>query len=200
MIYGHPAKKHLDNIRQSNIFNVWGNYLPTMVNMPYPCERTTQAELWELLDIQHQSSVEDQQYANFIDESLYDAWEHYSRMLGCETSAHEMEQWAHAVDPIIDYLKLYYNRPRPFQTAAYFQIPFYPTVECGSTDASYPSGHTLHSLAIAHQLTIRYPHRARQWVHMVHDVAMSRLEVGVHYPSDNLASFKIYQHISSAFC
>jgi hypothetical protein len=70
-----------------------------------------------------------------------------------------------------------------------------PSVEEGSTDSAYPAGHTLLSLYIYHKLVALYPMYKREWLRMVCDVADTRLDLGVHYPSDNLFSFQVYNHI-----
>lgn len=80
-------------------------------------------------------------------------------------------------------LKKTVNRPRPFMT--------YPDIE-KLTDAgseSFPSGHTSGAFSLATSLSLEYP----KWYIIVPSytwastVAYSRMDLGVHYPSDILA-------------
>lgn len=72
------------------------------------------------------------------------------------------------------------NRPRPFIT--------YPDIEklTGGGSPSFPSGHTSDAFSFATSLSIEYP----KWYVIVPSytwasaVAYSRMDLGVHYPSD----------------
>jgi hypothetical protein len=138
---------------------------------------------------------DDLAYANDVDANLFEVWSRYIASFGYIVSAEQVYQWTVPFEPIIDYLKLHYNRPRPFQVAGQLNLPLYPSVEEGSTDSAYPAGHTLLSLYIYHKLVALYPMYKREWLRMVCDVADTRLDLGVHYPSDNLFSFQVYNHI-----
>ncbi|MCE1188247.1 MAG: phosphatase PAP2 family protein [Ignavibacteria bacterium] len=80
-------------------------------------------------------------------------------------------------------LKYAVNRPRPFVT-----YPFLEKVTSGGSP-SFPSGHTADAFSIATSLSIAYP----KWYIIIPAygwagaVAYSRMDLGVHYPSDVLA-------------
>ena len=76
-------------------------------------------------------------------------------------------------------VKRWIARPRPFQTCAGIR-------ECARSldEFSFPSGHTLHSVACSIILTAYYPMFALfVWPFTVL-VAVSRVILGLHYPSD----------------
>lgn len=81
-------------------------------------------------------------------------------------------------------MKYAFNRPRPFVT--------YPDLITKKSDAgtpSFPSGHTSQSFATAASISLMYPKwyviaPSFLWAGMV---SYSRMELGVHYPSDVLA-------------
>lgn len=80
-------------------------------------------------------------------------------------------------------LKLSVNRPRPFVT--------YPDIEKSAKAGSYsfPSGHTSDSFAMATSVSLAFP----KWYVITPaflwacSVGYSRMDLGVHYPSDVLA-------------
>jgi membrane-associated phospholipid phosphatase len=84
---------------------------------------------------------------------------------------------------ISNILKYAVNRPRPFVT-----YPFLEKVTSGGSP-SFPSGHTSDAFSIATSLSIAYP----KWYVIIPSyawagvVAYSRMDLGVHYPSDVLA-------------
>ncbi|MBX5439005.1 MAG: phosphatase PAP2 family protein [Thermoflavifilum sp.] len=84
-------------------------------------------------------------------------------------------------------LKTLIHRPRPFIT--------YPDIQHlqNDTDGSFPSGHTSVAFSLATSLTLQH----RRWYVLVPAwtwaaaVAYSRLDLGMHYPSDVLAGMAI---------
>lgn len=84
---------------------------------------------------------------------------------------------------ITEIMKYSINRDRPFKT--------YPDISRKSDvrSPSFPSGHTSSSFALATSLSLSYP----KWYIIVSSytwagtVAFSRMDLGVHYPSDVLA-------------
>ena len=84
------------------------------------------------------------------------------------------------------WLKRKISRPRPFQVN--------PDIACMAAPLdrfSFPSGHTLHAVAFSVVVTAYYP--ALGWIVFPFTglVAISRLVLGLHYPSDVLAGAAI---------
>ena len=76
-------------------------------------------------------------------------------------------------------VKRWIARPRPYRDCPGIRA-------CGRTldEYSFPSGHTLHSVAFSLILTVYYPAFALfVWPFTVL-VALSRIVLGLHYPSD----------------
>lgn len=197
MIYGNPSFEHIERMQQSALLHSWevAGYLDRLKHYPYPDELVTTREVLQLIHLTNTADTDQQEYNNLIDTNLFDVWSAYIETLGIQISGEELHHVVSVYDPIVDYLKMWYNRPRPFQFAGVHGLPLYPRVKCGSTDASYPSGHTLLSCWTAHYLTQRYPQHKSNFWRMVMDVKRSREELGVHYLSDGLFSLRVYKEL-----
>ena len=197
MIYGNPSYKSVQSIKNSILVREWNRLgvFDPLKNMPYPDETETKKELWYLVELSHTVDSYRLQYIESVDKHLYDVMSEYIGTLGVTASADEIKQKIDMYDPIIDYLKVIYNRPRPFQTAGVYGIPLYPKLRTDASDSSYPGGQTLLCLFFRHIYMQSHPELARPLMQFTLDVAKTREEGGVHHPSDNLFSMKIYKHL-----
>lgn len=83
-------------------------------------------------------------------------------------------------------LKRWTRRPRPFASDARIHAWVAPLDEF-----SFPSGHTLHAVAFSLVAMAHYPVLAWLLVPFTASVALSRVVLGLHYPSDVLAATAI---------
>jgi hypothetical protein len=107
------------------------------------------------------------------------------------------------VSAIIDHLKFFYNRARPFQIAEHHNIHIDRIITKTHKTPSYPSGHTMYAALAAAILTDDYPEHKTKFDALVDQCGTARVLQGVHYPSDNEASKRImstiYPSIKSYF-
>lgn len=80
-------------------------------------------------------------------------------------------------------LKRWTRRPRPFASDVRIRAWVAPLDEF-----SFPSGHTLHAVAFSLVAMAHYPALAWLLVPFTASVAVSRVVLGLHYPSDVLAA------------
>lgn len=86
--------------------------------------------------------------------------------------------------PLIQALKDYYDRPRPTQVAQYFGIDFSgDALETGQSP-SYPSGHTIQAYVLALELGEQFPEYSDELLNIAELISQSRIDRGVHFPSD----------------
>ncbi|MCC8362096.1 phosphatase PAP2 family protein [Lysobacter sp. A6] len=90
------------------------------------------------------------------------------------------------------WLKRWTKRPRPFASDARIHAWVAPLDEF-----SFPSGHTLHAVAFTLVALAHYPVLAWVLVPFASTVAVSRVVLGLHYPSDVLAATAIGTCIAS---
>lgn len=99
------------------------------------------------------------------------------------------------VEPILLNTKSYWNRPRPVQLAKLYNIDIEQIVTDTIHTASYPSGHTVYSRLVRNILVDLYPNLSQNFDTIVDKTAEARIKQGVHYPSDNQASFVFSDYV-----
>lgn len=198
MIYGNPSLKVVEEVKNSILLREWNRLgvFDTLKMMPYPSDEFTKRELWNMLDLQKTVDSVRLDFCMKVDEYLYETMSDLLATYGITEDSKQIEQNLDEYSPIIHYLKIIYNRPRPFQTAGAWGIPLYPLIESKNAGTpSYPSGHVLLALFFRHTYMKRHPELSKELMWFVLDVKKTREEIGVHYPSDGLFSMQIYTHL-----
>jgi len=104
---------------------------------------------------------------------------------GLKASAHLAATGAFAL-LLYKLLKHWTRRPRPFASDVRIRAWIAPLDEF-----SFPSGHTLHAVAFTLVALAHYPMLAWLLIPFSASVAVSRVVLGLHYPSDVLAATAI---------
>ena len=107
----------------------------------------------------------------------------------------EIDEIRENLKPIVLKLKYHFNRPRPWQVAEALGIKFVFDRLASATSPAYPSGHTMASYIIAGFLVRLYPELVEEIYTAAEMVALSRIEAGVHFPSDNLYAMILAEEI-----
>ena len=99
--------------------------------------------------------------------------------------------------PIIKKLKAHYNKKRPQDLADQidFDLKSDQTTMESAQSKSYPSGHACQAYLVALILTEKYPHLREPLLHLAECVAQSRVDRGVHFPSDLSGGIQLAQHL-----
>lgn len=198
MIYGNPSLKVVQTIRNDILLREWSRLgvFDQLKLMPPPGDEFTKRELWHMLELQKMVDSTRLAFCEKIDEHLYETMSEYLASYGVNETPEQIEKNLEEYEGIIQYLKVVYNRPRPFQTAGAWGIPLYPLIESKNAGTpSYPSGHVLLALFFRDIYMKRHPELSKELMWFVLDVKKTREEIGVHYPSDGLFSMKIYTHL-----
>ena len=116
---------------------------------------------------------------------VFDGWR------GLAASAHLAATGVVAL-ALYKFLKRWTRRPRPFASDARIQAWVAPLDEF-----SFPSGHTLHAVAFSIVALAHYPMLAGLLIPFAASVAVSRVVLGLHYPSDVLAALGIGTGLAS---
>lgn len=109
----------------------------------------------------------------------------FDGMQGLAASAHLAATGVIALT-LYKLLKRWTRRPRPFAADVRIRAWIAPLDEF-----SFPSGHTLHAVAFTLVALAHYPQLAPLLIPFAAAVAISRVVLGLHYPSDVLAATAI---------
>lgn len=106
------------------------------------------------------------------------------------------------IQPLLLRLKYYYNRPRPFQLAAAYNLKLFPFESKTAGSPSYPSGHTLLGKVALTVIGIKYPDYEELCDNLINITSYSRIYLGHHYQSDNDFAIEIADAIlkNKKFC
>ena len=86
--------------------------------------------------------------------------------------------------PTIKEIKDYYGRPRPKDLAEQMGIDFSGDHLGSAQTPSYPSGHTIQAYVLALMLSDQFPERRESLMSIAEMVSQSRIDRGVHFPTD----------------
>ena len=102
-----------------------------------------------------------------------------------ELKKEDLQKIINQVDPLIFRLKEYYNRPRPFQLAYYYDLDLHiPIKTTGIDNPAYPSGHAIEGYIIAEFLAKKYSDYKLGLLKLGKNIGLSRMIVGIHYKTD----------------
>ena len=98
-----------------------------------------------------------------------------------------IKETKNSIKPIIKFHKNYFDCLRPDELADSYGLDFPVSYMDSAQSPSYPSGHTTQAFYLAHVLASEYPEISEDFYNLAQMVADSRIEHGVHLPSDNEA-------------
>ena len=199
LVYGNPSYESYQRVVKSDLLRkmLRNNMLSSVLHIPYPSDDKTIVEVTQMLSMTPDSHRMEKVLEYEWD--LYGAMSRFLSSYGIEESKEQIEHVLSIYEPIEDFLKIRYNRPRPHQFAAYYDLPLYPRLRTDASSASYPSGHTLCSMWFRHHYMKTHPHLKSDLMDFVLDVKRSREEGGVHYPSDGAFSILVYHRLKHYF-
>jgi len=131
------------------------------------------------------------------DESVETCFKIFCEEMGVTPDWKALSKVLEDVDSIILKLKFNHNRPRP-KFYLQHESDIYNSIKDCKTP-SYPSGHTAISYFISELLGQAYPEIRQDFEMMSELIAQSRIENGVHYPTDVAAGKMIGQMLANLY-
>jgi hypothetical protein len=192
LVYGNPNRSLLKYLHTENYLD---SLIRELISYPFPSNESEEAkkEIEYLIPIVENLSNETELQKRY---ELYDSdFENYIINVvsnSPKVSKSEVEDIVKSLhDDIVALLvklKYHYQRIRPFTLAYYMNLPFYPFKSDSADSPSYPSGHAFQAKIYCEVLGNRYPQYYKALQALATDVSVSRMSLGLHYPSDTLFS------------
>lgn len=155
-----------------------------------PGPPSDQYRISELDDIaqQYQNKKNPEEFQETLDKDYTKLFNELVKSEGYPCMAKTIKQIDQSLLPIIFHHKQHFDTDRPTQLAKKVGHPFRGDYLLKSAQtASYPSGHTTQAFYLAHFISNIYPGLKAELFALASMVADSRIDVGVHFPSDNAA-------------
>lgn len=162
--------------------------LSTYENKKYPSNQETMQELLYLKGRMDNLSDEDRLFASHSETDEQEMYSKFADSLGIILPENFVSNIMKQIEPILFYLKKHHNRARPEQFAAAHNIPFQTSITHSTFHPAYPSGHALDSYIMSHYMKMLSPEHSDEIEEFSRRMRESRLDAGLHYPSDNKIS------------
>ena len=117
-----------------------------------------------------------------VDRNSIAPFEEYAGRVGLPVGW--LQALAKASVPLLLALKFRYNRPRPSALAFMYGVDLVPFASKTADSPSYPSGHAFQAYLAAAVLARLRPQDAAELYGLAARVAQSRINLGLHFPSD----------------
>jgi len=150
----------------------------------YPMSPEEQAKDLALVVAQYENKRVPEKLQQVCDEKFEKLFQVF---LESQRKTYNIEYYEMLIDslvPIIMKLKQYYGRPRPIQLAKSMGIDFAGDDLSSAQTPSYPSGHTIQAYVVAHMLSDQFPEYEDSLMKIAELVSQSRIDRGVHFPTD----------------
>jgi hypothetical protein len=185
--YGNPAFVNAVHLNQDGMFDSFiETFSQDSFQPPSNASMTTLNELIELTMLTGEiQSQEDFSYYSAIDGDLSNFLLMQIQNCGIKANHDVLSKIALDLNPTIIKIKMFYQRPRPFQLAYYRQLNLFPHLSVAANSPSYPSGHALQSYFICKLYSYKYKSKKSDLLSIAEEVAHSRKVMGLHYQSDN---------------
>jgi hypothetical protein len=185
--YGNPTQKILELLNQKGLVDSLFEELKSE-QMPLNDSELTKEELNEVVHgisllQQPENEIYLKRYKSY-DRSLIQSLVTIFKQKGIDVEE-ICSSIENDINPLIAKLKVHFNRPRPYQLANYYKLKLFPFDSFSSNSASYPSGHTLQASVMLNVIGSMYPTQYKYCRNIIDDIAESRINLGLHYPSDN---------------
>lgn len=192
---GEDTNDHLHGwYKEMGLMEEGINYNGIMIPAPPPVEERVK-EL-EAISDQYKNRYNDESVLGMLDENMELAFDSVVMTAGAGSHIDLINALAAEIVPIIKHHKEHFSTPRPFDLAAQYEIPFeHDKLETAQTP-SYPSGHTAQAYYTAIKLSAIFPQLKDQLFALAKMIEESRLDRGVHFPSDNTAGIVLAQKLA----
>ena len=157
-----------------------------MLSIIYPPDPGSNEELQDFLAVvkQYDNRKIPEKLQDICDKGMHIMMCKYLRSYGIHVNEQEAEDTIIKLRPVITLLKNYFNRQRPDALARDYDIDWNDDFLKSAQTLSYPSGHTIQAYFLAGKLSEMFPEHSDDLFIIAEMVSQSRIDRGVHFPTD----------------
>jgi len=187
IMYGTPNSVQLNEMNRETYLDSLYSEL-SKFSFPTNSSESTIAELNEIVDVIKDIQSDNEWKRRYF---MYDRY--FVKYFKDELTDNEKEKQniSQLVDeiikdstPLLLKLKYYFNRPRPNQLAAAYNLKLFPYKSYSDDSPSFPSAHTFHAKLLCEVIGNTYPESYQEMQKLLKDICNSRMYMGVNYQSD----------------
>lgn len=198
LFYGNLS--YIQNIEANTLIK---SYLPiikkfTSQNYMFPDDSTSIREIDYLKSQLTPDILQNNGHRHIAqDIELFDYLKEANKQMGLNDEVYEKLEpiLLKVINPIVLHLKRYWNRARPYQYAYAYNKDFHPLATISGNSPAYPSGHTMQAETWAYIMKDNYPELSERIDLIKEDISQSRINMGVHFPSDIQFGKKIIEFL-----
>lgn len=159
----------------------------TEILIPPPPPMEYRVQELEAITYQYHNRFNPEVLQHVLDDDMVKVFDSLLVASGLDSQAPLIEQFKEEVLPVIHLHKDHFDLGRPNELADQHGIPFkFDYLESAQTP-TYPSGHTTQAFYTAIKLSRIFPQITEDLFVLANMIAESRIDRGVHFPSDNEA-------------
>lgn len=187
VIYGNPTIEQYKYISQKTYTDVLFKELSEFT-FPKNSSEATKEELNQLVEYLSDIALQEEHLKRYL---TYDRGLLSYFKKGLRKEGEENQEMNALIDeiikdtmPLMVKLKYHFQRPRPFQLAAYYKLNLFPYKSFSADSPSFPSGHAYQGKILTEVIGNRYPELYGYMTMLFNELCYSRLYLGLHYQSD----------------
>jgi acid phosphatase (class A) len=190
IVHGEPSGEHYRIMQTSH------DILPVDSNQSLvsaPPSNTSDETRAELMELQDRLELEKSNKEIFEkwDANILTPFIDYLDKNNLKYNRELLENILNAATNVILNQKYIFNRPRPRVLAKELVVSMSPLTSSTADTPAYPSGHSGQSRILALYLSERHTDHSQGFLELAEECGLSRLNGGVHYPSDHEAGVEI---------
>ncbi len=187
-----PAPDYDDHIIMTRDITLFDTDSPFKIDPPPSNDsEETHAELLEIADRMELATSEKRHKAQEFDLRYSDEFIGYCIHHNLPVNKSKIMRMVHEMSAMDRKVKFHFNRPRPKQMANIRGMKLPSSYAITADTPSYPSGHSAGSLTLALYLSNLFPSHKQEFLNMAEECGMSRILLGVHFPSDHDAGVSL---------
>lgn len=176
-------QQYVEQIRRENVYLQVNPHELPMISPPSNDSEETKKEVNKILDTMEKQPLSEN-FVNRASDHVNNVFYDVCGSLRLDPLEDVAEDLAQDILKIAMYMKYKFLRPRPYQLAPYFEGNIQSLDMSAEESPAYPSGHSMMGFALSKLYANRYPDHASTFIDLGRKVGLSRIQAGVHYPSD----------------